>query len=327
MMQVVSLQTTVRCEYRVRFKQTRGLVALFERPTNSFGWTGHALLRIGPLGVHIAAARRRFGLTRHENRFVAARQIRDVYRQAESVRLEFDDDERRGAYLRFWAEDCAAAASIVGELPTSHTVESDSTAEVATEPLAALERYRKVGLICLALVCLIAGVWLIVRLATPFVPALHALNEPLAPQPGSPLAERHPTPFTAAELRVLENDFRSFATTSESLKRDFTEFLFALQKREIEPYTFSRRLEKELIPRWQSEAARLEVERFEPGSARVRLQGLMVSIARHWQQALETYVRGLQADDAGIVNDAFASMAQAEQAERDVLELIRWAAL
>ena len=91
------------------------------------------MLRIDPLGLHVAGRPRRFGFIRQDRRFVARRDIRDVYRQAENVRIGFRDEARDGV-LEFWADDAAAASEIVGQLPTSHAVELDATGSRAAQP-------------------------------------------------------------------------------------------------------------------------------------------------------------------------------------------------
>ena len=90
-------------EFRIRFTRARGLTALFESPTNSYRWVGQGTLRIEPHGVQFMARTRRLaGLPRTHRRYVLGPQIRDVYRQADGVRVEFRDNSHH-AVLNFWA--------------------------------------------------------------------------------------------------------------------------------------------------------------------------------------------------------------------------------
>lgn len=59
--------------FQVRYTGARGLAALFERPTNSYGWSGSGQVSIEPHGVRFSARRRRRGIARAEDRFVRAR--------------------------------------------------------------------------------------------------------------------------------------------------------------------------------------------------------------------------------------------------------------
>src|SRR5262245_58590479 len=99
-------------QFRVRFTRSRGFASLFERPENSYQWSGYGTLRVEPRGIQFRATRRVIGLPRAEARFVAGREISHVYREGDGVRVEFRDDTRQNV-LNFWAEDSAAAASIV----------------------------------------------------------------------------------------------------------------------------------------------------------------------------------------------------------------------
>ena len=130
----MSLPASSRAEFKVRFR------------------SGPGVLRIDTLGLHIAARPRRFGFVRQDRHFVARREIRDVYRQAENVRIGFRD-EARDQFLEFWADDAASASEIVGQLPTSHTVESESTASRAARPIEARFPRRILAAVVIALAC------------------------------------------------------------------------------------------------------------------------------------------------------------------------------
>ena len=149
-----------QAQFRVRFTRSRGFAALFERPENTYQWSGYGTLRVEPRGIQFQATRRRvIGLPRAEAHFVAGREIDNVYREGDGVRVEFRDDARQNV-LNFWAEDSAAAASIVEQLPTVRTVEVEESRPRSARPAKRELRMDLLVMALAALIVLAAVVWL-----------------------------------------------------------------------------------------------------------------------------------------------------------------------
>src|SRR5215469_15776858 len=77
-------------QFHVRFTPESGPSSA--APTNSFRWIGWATLHIGAQGVLVAARRRGWmGIHRRERRFFPSAEIRNVYREAGTVRVDLCD--------------------------------------------------------------------------------------------------------------------------------------------------------------------------------------------------------------------------------------------
>src|SRR5579862_3632824 len=111
-------------EIPVRFSSTTGLAVPVRRPFNSFRWVGPGTLRIADAGLVVSARRLGFLGLRPARRFIPRDEIRDVYREGSAIQIHL-----RGAgepFFRFWAEHPSAAAEIVAQLPTEHTIEFET---------------------------------------------------------------------------------------------------------------------------------------------------------------------------------------------------------
>ena len=110
--------------FDIRFARSGGLGALFEAPANSFRWKGAGRLSIDAEGISIAVKRGLASLLlRHRSQRIPAQSINEVYREGESLRVEFATDGNPRAVLPFWARDRDTAAQIMQLLPTSRTIE------------------------------------------------------------------------------------------------------------------------------------------------------------------------------------------------------------
>lgn len=109
--------------FDIRFARTEGLAALFEAPANRFRWKGAGRLSVDAQGISIAVKRNLANLlSRRRSRRIAAGDLKQVYREGASLRLEFGSDEAREV-LPIWASGNAVAAEIVKLLPTTRTIE------------------------------------------------------------------------------------------------------------------------------------------------------------------------------------------------------------
>lgn len=300
-------------EFRIRFTRAHGLAALFERPANSFRWSGRARLRIDPRGMHFRATRQRMGFPWRENRFVPLPQIRDVYREGTQVRLGLRDSSRP-AHLSFWANDSAIAASIVQLLPALLTVESEVATPLRPREVGRGRLHIRTMVAAVAVVSmLMAGSWFMkARLQSPEDSLAVTASDEKArlPQAGS----RRRTASDAA----LHSDFREFGAAGTLLQDDFSTAFSALQMGDLTQQDFSAHLQQSLIPSWRAVEEKLRRTSRPPGSQHERLRVLLLAAAINWRSALEVYVEGLRIEDPRIVLYAFSYyMAKAFHAERE----------
>ena len=312
-----SVIETPQSRFRVRFTRARGFAALFERPDNTYQWSGYGTLRVEPSGVEFEATRRSaIGLGHTEARFVPGREISNVFREADGVRVEFREGSHQ-TYLNFWADDSAAAASIVEQLPTARTVEVEDARHASSKP----PRAFRVGLgapIVLALGVVLVGAWFGVRwitrdgAAASVGQARHAALPALAP------AANQPAPLSPEEMKALQRDVARFAERNAALEAQFASAFQALQGGALSQENFADGLERWLIPQWVSTERELRAATFAPGSRREALRTLEIVAPSNWRSGLEAYATGLRQHDAGRVNRAFVYIGAAEEAGRDV---------
>ncbi len=107
--------------FDVRFAPSAGLAALLAQPSNTLRWKGSGRISIQPGAITIAVNRGL--LSQGGTRRIAAGQLREVYREGESLRLEFSGPDNKREVLPLWARHRDDAAEIVRLLPTTRTVE------------------------------------------------------------------------------------------------------------------------------------------------------------------------------------------------------------
>ncbi len=157
--------------FDIRFAKSGGIAALFEAAENSFGWRGDGRLSIDAQGMSFALKRGIASLLAHprpRSQRIRAESIKDVYREGESVRIEFTTDENPRAILPFWTRDRDTAAQIVQLLPTSRTIELENGADQVRERKMAP---RTPLMLALAMVLVVASGALFLRNRHPVVVA------------------------------------------------------------------------------------------------------------------------------------------------------------
>jgi hypothetical protein len=114
--------------FDIRFARSGGIAALFDAAENSLGWKGDGLLRIDAQGMNFAL-KRGFAslLARRRSQHVPAQSIKEVYREGETVRVEFATRDNPRVVLPFWARNREDASQIVQLLPTLRTFEVEHT--------------------------------------------------------------------------------------------------------------------------------------------------------------------------------------------------------
>lgn len=301
----MSLAASLRAEFKVRFP------------------SGPGVLRIDTLGLHIAARSRRFGFGSQDRRFVARREIRDVYRQAENVRIGFRD-AARDQFVEFWADDATAASEIVGHLPTSHTVESEITASRPAQAFEVPVPRGIAAIAAIALACVFVIVWWMKSLSD------RVTLPELATMPSATRARdevnlpstRKELPISAADYQLLRNDWTRYAATRDSLRDDFMANFDALQRGTLSRDSFLTHVTQSLAPNWVREADRITRQTPPPDSRRGRLRHVLFLAASSWERALLQYASALAADNSPMVWKAFDTMHEAEQLELEARSLV-----
>jgi hypothetical protein len=303
-------------QFRVRFTRARGFASLFERPENTYHWSGYGTLHVGPNGVQFQATRRRLiGLSRAEAHFVPGREISNVYREADGVRVEFREDARQ-TYLNFWAEDSAAAASIVEQLPTARTVEVEDAPRTLSRPPKSALRIDLVGVLILALIIVAIGTWVGLR-------RIHRDGVPVPAAQAQAMEVAAPAASVASgEQKVLQTDLARFAGRSGALRAQFDSAFKALQDGSLTQQDFADGIERWLIPQWVSQEKALREATYAAGSRREELRAALIGVSSNWRNGLETYAHGLRLQDPALVHRAFAYIGAGEESEREAQELL-----
>jgi hypothetical protein len=142
--------------FDIRFARSAGLAALVEVPGNRFHWKGGGQLRIDAKSISFTVKRGlRTLFAGNRTRRILAENLREVYREGEALRVEFQTDETARVVLPFWAGDRDIAAQIVRLMPTSHTVEIEHATNSAT-PRADWRMLLSLGA---ALAAIAVGTW------------------------------------------------------------------------------------------------------------------------------------------------------------------------
>lgn len=144
--------------FDIRFAKSGGIAALFDAAENSFGWKGGGRLRIDAQGMNFALKRGIVSLlARRRSQHIPALSIMQVYREGESVRVEFATEDDPRVVLPFWARNREAASEIVQLLPTLRTFEVEHT---STESGQKARRVSWTGPITIVML-LAAAAWII----------------------------------------------------------------------------------------------------------------------------------------------------------------------
>lgn len=312
-----------RDSFPVRFTATSERLAWLRRPANGFGWVGDGIVRFVSEGVLIIGRRLTVWGRRGSPQLIRAEEIRDVYREGNTVQINLRAGDRRRTFLRFWTEDVADAAELVARLPTTHTIELETLARAPrTQPVAlrpGLWLLALAGVLLVALACLKA-------LQSPPSPAL-ATAHSARPLPhvatAAPADELQRAVDAASSTDVIQarSDLEKFAVRFDALEQQFATAFEALTVGgTLSQREFADGLDRWLLPQWAALAARLPQAPAATvrGRADRELGGVIVS----WQRALHLYADGLRAQDSGTVNSAFDALREADAHEGRARQLL-----
>jgi hypothetical protein len=289
-------------EVGVRFTSTAALGARLQRPQNSFGWLGPGRLGISAQGIQVTARSATLLGLRPAQRFIPAAQIHDVYREANAIQVHLRGPRR--PYFRFWAEDAAAAARIVGLLPTPDTIEFETAIE---EPPARNPWRRPVAwllALLLALVLVASLAWL-----SGFLNLQRRSAPAVAPHPAPAVVSPPPRVEPEDALRA-RMDLTQYDERLQALRVEFDLAFEALMEGRVTQTAFIEQLQQWQLPQWDLLELQIRRTRAPPGSVQESADERLLGTINNWQLALRSYSEDLR--NGRQVVDAFEYLRRAD---------------
>lgn len=310
---------------------------------NSFRWTGPGTIHILERGMLVMTRRRSpLGFRTADERFVAAAEICEVFREGDSIRVDLRGEDKTGEFFQFWTGNPAIAGTIVRLLPTTRTIEYDgATADqmpLARPPLSLHRRRRArqrwvsaaliVGLVAVGAL-LITDI--VVRHAAPGAPAAKAGTGVgpgigvVGPETGAKplLAPAPPVPHaTSAEITNALSELRRFDDRIDGLRAQYRTASIALQWGQLSQDEFVDGLNKWLIPQWRALYSELASSPHEDGSLTSLVRKRLIGTAIGWNQGLEEYAEGLRTNSYDAVIAAFDRMSRGNEARREAWRMV-----
>ncbi|MBS0418852.1 MAG: hypothetical protein JSR66_14145 [Proteobacteria bacterium] len=279
------------------------------------------------------------GFRTADERFVAAAEIGEVFREGDSVRVDLRGDNKPGEFFQFWTGNPAIAGTIVRLLPTTRTIEYEGfTAEPAPVPRPPLSLHRRrharrrlvtaaliVGLVAVAalLVTDIA-----IRRAGTSVPAAgpaagSATVNVTLPAPHPIVAPPTTAPHaTLAEIERVAAELRTFDDRMDGLRAQYRTASDALQSGQLAPYAFVHGIDGWLVPQWRTlyseESSRLSYD----GSLTAAVHRKLMDAANEWEQGLHEYADGLLNHNYNAVIAAFDQMSNGNESRREAWRIL-----
>jgi hypothetical protein len=180
--------------FDIRFARSDGLAAFLEAPGNRFRWKGGGLLSIESESIRFSVKRGLLTLfAQNQTRRIPADALKEVYREGEKLRVEFQTDKAAREVLPFWADNRDLAAEIVRLMPTSHTVEIEHSTEATDDAENSRFDGRAAGWMGVALGAVIASVWALYLLVS-------STPSTTSPPTASASASVKDAPLSAADM-------------------------------------------------------------------------------------------------------------------------------
>ena len=299
------------CTFPVRFNATAGLASLLRRAQNSYRWVGAGSVLLDQQGIQITGKRLTLlGLRRTEH-FILPSEIREVYREGNTIRIDLHDTRR--SFVRLWAEDVASAAELVRLLPTNRTIELEGGGERAREGDTPQR-----SLLWFVPVVLVAGVltWFGTN---ELLPSRQA--EPARPQLVAP-AVIHPARIPAELSLEARGDLQKFIPRIDALATEFGVSFDAVQRGYISQEDFRTELDRRLGPQWAMLASELPPATPTTSSVRTDADAQISAVIAAWRLVLLTYAQGLHDNDYREVLKAFDYLRDAEAHEREAMAFL-----
>jgi hypothetical protein len=305
--------------FDVRFARSTGFLAWLEASPNRRRWKGAGRLSIDAEGISIAVKRGLTTLFSARSRRISARDLTEVYREADALRLEFNAAGDSREVLPLWASGSDAAAEIVKLLPTQRTVELEHS--TGRSPPYRPDWFAVARLLIGGLV-LAALAWGLHRMyASPQVPPGAAQARVQA----VPARESAPASSTAADEPVereypIARTSRAYAAARRHVD-DFEAERTALYADFLKLQDSPSPVELEALQgRWTS---LLQQIRYAPGYSGPDLEKLRLmqyAVCLGWRNFLAMYAEGLRTWNSEMTTASFLEREKAEAA----LERLRW---
>jgi hypothetical protein len=285
----------------------------------------------------LVVTRRRspLGFRTADERFVAAAEICEVFREGDSVRVDLRGEDKSGEFFQFWTGNPATAGTIVRLLPTTRTIEYEgSTAEpvLMSRPPLSLHRRRQARrrwVSAALIVSLVAVGTLLVtdialRRAKPLpVTAPVALTVPVPntqPLHGTPApAVPHATP---AAIASALSELQRFDDRMDGLRAQYRTASIALQGGQLSRAEFIDGLNKWLIPQWRSLYSELASSANDDGSLTSLVRKRLIAAAIGWERGLQDYADGLRTNNYNAVIAAFDRMSDGNESRREAWRIV-----
>ena len=336
------LQGSGAPQFAVQFSRPRAAPGRSDSRTgyqryNSFRWTGPGTIHILERGVLVMTRRRSpLGFRTADERFVAAAEICEVFREGDSVRVDLRGDDKSGAFFQFWTGNPAIAGTIVRLMPTTRTIEYEgSTAEPAPVPRPPLSLHRRRQarrrwLSAALIVGLVAvGTLLVTDIALHRTRAL-PVDRPVAltVQDAEPLratpapAVPHATP---AAIASALSELQRFDERMDGLRAQYRTASIALQGGQLSHDEFVDGLNKWLIPQWRALYSELASSPHDDGSLTSLVRKRLIGAAIGWDRGLQDYSEGLRTNNYNAVIAAFDQMSDGNESRREAWRIVEQA--
>jgi hypothetical protein len=321
-------------EFQVRFSRPADFTGRPDPQPNSFRWSGSGTIRVMERGLLIIA-RRRSAMAFHvtERRFVPAAEIWDVYREANSVRVDLRGDSQQRGYFQFWTADAATAGTIVRLLPTTRTIEYEGPSAPPVPSAKTASPYRWTAPVhTFVAIALVVGFIVIASLITPDKLRHLASEQKLAAPaagPGNTADPRTvaqpvvpPPRATAAQLGAARAVLKHFDDRIDGLRAQYRMAFSALQFGSLSQPDFIEGIDRWLLPQWRALYDELASNTRDDGSLDSLVRKRLMRAALGWQAALDDYVKGLNDQNSATVLEAFDRMSAANKAQREAWDII-----
>lgn len=335
--------------FEIRFVRSSGFAALLEAPANSFGWTGAGRLSVDPRGISVAMKRGLLTLLGGKRtRRIAAESLKEVFREGNSLRVEFANGDTARASLQFWTDNRETAAQIVRLLPTTRTVELEHNTQ-AGAPKFRSGKPLLTTLFALVAVSIVATiVWQ--RFHAPTVPLAEQpafdvppVNVPLLPDVEAPppraaepvhvagaepfIVEVPIPPLRMPQLppqdvipleqgtpayRIAHWHIKTFESEAVVLWAAYRSERDQLATGKLPPRLFAEHLEA-LELRWWNITFRVLDSRELDAPDLLDLRACLLATARNWRGFLAGYAQGLREGDQLAIAASFDRLAIAEE--------------